>query len=415
MKPLFAHLAIGMLACGVAAIADSKPLEIIALVDHYDFAAVPDPAHPGQYAYDTETSEGCAKILDHVLLTGAKTILWRPQAGSMLRYPTKEEGYLSRYGMDKRRILINDKQIYSWVRYQETELNLFDYCMGLIRERGLCCGVHWPFEQNHWSPFTFGPWNQEHPQFWCLTKEGAIWQGHTSLSFPEVMEHKLRIADELLATKPEVIYMETWREGGWSPRLEYVQPMVARWRERYGDAELPNPQDLRWCELVAEVNHEWYRRLRERMSRLNPPPRLMVGIAYFGPGGSRDDILRVRGIDWPKMVEEHLIDGLVVMGVNWDKQRPFESTKEIYQDIMNIVAGRCQVFFSIQGLSYDYRQDGPESYAKVTGLPQEKCAIRMMDIIKEVGAAGIVLEVVDHENFVPEVRETLKHVNDERP
>ncbi len=404
MKQMLNGLIVGLLACVAVAEQGDKPLEIMALVDHYDFAAVGDPQKPGHYLYDTETSEGCAKILDHVLLTGAQTVLWRPESGSMMRYHSKEEGFLIRRGMDKRRMILHQEPVYTWVRYGESEVDLINYSLGLIRERGLCCGFHWPFEETHWAGWTFGPYNLEHPQYWGMTREGVPWSGRTSLAFPEAMAHKMRVADELMDMKPEVIFIDTWRNGGWSPRVEYVKPQVDRWKARYG-TEPPPPNDLKWCEHVSETIHEWYRLMRARMDKQNPRPRLLVGFQLVGRGGSRDAVLRNCGIDWPKLVEDKLVDGIVVMGVAWDQKRPMESTREIYQDVMDMCRGKCQVFFPVQ--AYNFTRVGLEAYVAATGLSEGKVTEELLKITREVGADGVVLEVVDHENYRPDVRKAL--------
>ena len=58
--------------------------EKIAIIDSFDFASV----------YDTETVAGTEQILDHVLLTGADTVLWRNCSGATMRYRSQEESPL---------------------------------------------------------------------------------------------------------------------------------------------------------------------------------------------------------------------------------------------------------------------------------------------------------------------------------
>ncbi len=380
------------------------PLEIIALVDHYDFVGPLDPARRGHFLFDTETPEGCAKILDHVLETGARTILWRPEAGAMMRYHSQEESFLQRIGMDKRRLILNSSP-YCWVRYAETKVDVVRDSLRQIRQRGLVCGLHWPFEEIHSRGWTIGAFNLEHPQYWCVNHAGFPWPGRTSLAFPEVMEHKLRIVDEMLAMKPQVLFIDTWRSGGWGPHQEYVEPQVARWRRLHG-TEPPAPNDLAWCEHAVEPTMQWYRLLRARLDRMTPRPRLLVGIQPVGKDGSRDQLLRQYGVDWPRLVDEGLVDGLVVMSVNWNRRRPWESTREIYQSIMRRCAGKCQVFFPVQ--AYHFNHKGLRDYAAATGLTQAEVAARLLQITREAGGAGVVLECVDYRNYPPEVMQVLR-------
>ena len=58
--------------------------EKIALIDSFDFGTV----------FDTETVAGTEQILDHVLLTGADTVLWRNCGGATMRYQSQEESPL---------------------------------------------------------------------------------------------------------------------------------------------------------------------------------------------------------------------------------------------------------------------------------------------------------------------------------
>ena len=89
--PFSTGLLTALLACNaVIAQQAPKPLEIMALVDHYDFAGIKNPADKTKFLFDTETAEGCEKILDHVVQqTKPTTILWRPCSGSVTGLPCK--------------------------------------------------------------------------------------------------------------------------------------------------------------------------------------------------------------------------------------------------------------------------------------------------------------------------------------
>ena len=390
------------------AVADGEALEIMALIDHYDLAAIPDPDRKGQYLFDSETPEGCEKILDHVLLTGAQTVLWRPESGSMMRYHSKEEGFLNRRGMDKRRMILHQEPVYTWVRYAESEVDLIDYMLGNIRQRGLCSGFHWPFEETHWASWTFGPYNLEHPQYWGRSREGVPWCGRTSLAYPDAMAHKMRVVDELLAMKPEVIFIDCWRNGGWGPKYEYVEPQLERWRRKHGDAEPPAANDIRWCEHVAETVHDFYRQLQSRIeaSGLSPKPRVLVGFPVNSRGGAREEILRKYGIDWQKLVEEKLVDGIVVMDVAWDPKRPAESAFEYYRELADLCRGKCQIFFPVQ--AYDFTGKSFYSFAKAMGVSNGKATEKLLELARQAGGDGVVLEVVDYRNYPDDVCAALR-------
>ena len=73
----------GIVLCG-AAVRGAERFEAAALVDSFDFAKVKE--RDGLFLYDTETEAGNVAVLDHVLLTGARTILWRNCGGATVRY-----------------------------------------------------------------------------------------------------------------------------------------------------------------------------------------------------------------------------------------------------------------------------------------------------------------------------------------
>ena len=69
--------------------------EKIALIDSFDYAAV----------FNTETVAGTEQILDHVLLTGADSVLWRNCSGATVRYLSEEEpSLLMESPLDPRRV-----------------------------------------------------------------------------------------------------------------------------------------------------------------------------------------------------------------------------------------------------------------------------------------------------------------------
>ena len=202
-----AGIAFGATVCGA--------FEKIAYIDSFDY--------PG--FLETETAEGSVRILDNVLKTGATTILWRNQSGAIPRYPSAEEALpLKEPPLDKRRIPLSEP-IRGWVRFDDCGTNLIQVAADECARRGVTFGIHMTTEENHGESWTLSPWNLEHPQFWCCAHGGAPWPGRCSLAYDEVLAHKLRLVDELLAMKPAMIYIDLCRAGGWGPNLEFVIPM----------------------------------------------------------------------------------------------------------------------------------------------------------------------------------------------
>ena len=112
-----------------------------------------------------------------------------------------------------------------------------------------------------------------------------------------------------------------------------------------------------------------------------------------------------RGVDWKRLVDEDIIDALVVMSVQWDKKRPFESTREIYRSILDFCDGRCQVLFPVQ--AYNFTKCGIPAYQKASNLNAADVAERLMRITWEEGADGICMECVDYNNYKPETRKRM--------
>ena len=102
-------------------------------------------------------------------------------------------------------------------------------------------------------------------------------------------------------------------------------------------------------------------------------------------------------VTWNSFVNEGLIDGLVVMAVNWKRQDPFGSTLAKYREIMDFCQGKCQVFFAVQG--YNFTHKGVQEYVEATKLPAREVAQKLLDITREVQADGVVLECVDYRNY----------------
>ena len=392
---------------GITAAYAAERFEAAALVDSFDFACIED--RKGGHLFDTETAQGNVALLDHVLLTGANTILWRNCSGATLRYQSKEE-YTPwvQTPLDKRR-LPDSRPVYGWLRYNEAEPDILRHILGVCHVRGLRAGVHWPFEETHWASWTFGAWNFEHPQYWGVTAKGQIWAGRCSLAYPEVVAHKLRLADELLERGTDHLFIDTWRIGGWSPAYEYVAPERARWKARYGCEPPQDPMDPRWCAFVSETTHAGFVALRKRLDASGRKVRLMVGIPEADVASGKPDVtLLTRGVDWQRLVREDVIDTLVVMNVNWDVSRPFESTREIYRGVLTICSGHCEVLFPVS--EYNYSRKGIPEYQKAARLPPGKIAVELLKIAWEEGADGICMECVDYNNYPAETRAELRAV-----
>ena len=375
--------------------------EAAAWVDHFDFAAV---RVDGALAFDAETPAGCRRMLDHVLETGATTVLWRNCGGATMRYQSRAESHHQDAPFDKRR-LPDNREVYGWLRLGDAEPDILRSVFAQCRELQVVPGVHWPFEENHWSSWTLGGWNLEHPQYWSRNANGLVWAGRSSLAYPEVVEHKLALLDELVERGLEVLFIDTWRAGGWSPADEHVPPVLARWRQEHAGAEPPkDPRDEAWCRLVSTYTTELFRRMRERLDASGRHIRFLVG-AFALTADGRGPLLS-RGIDWRALVDQGIVDGIVINSVPWEASRPFDSTRELYREVIGAVNGRAAVLCPVR--AYDYDGYGMGAYAKATGLAQDEIAAQLTRIAWEEGADGISLECVDYNNYSARTRQSLR-------
>jgi len=374
--------------------------EVLAWVDHFDFAG---PKSGDHYIFDTEVPEGWAKILDHVQETGATTILWRNCGGATMRYDSAIEAHHHPLVPDKRRVPLT-RMPYGWVHYGDGPQDTIAGVVQLCRQRGLIPGVHWPFEETHWAGWTIGGWNLEHPQYWGRTPDGQPWWGRTSLGFDEVMHHKLALVDELVSRGITVLFIDFYRNGGWSPTYEYVEPVVTAYRAKYHEEPPSDPADPRWCRHVASYVTDFLRQVRKHLDASGRKIRLLVGLPAIAP--INDRLLITHAADWQHWVADGFLDGLVINYVCWDAKRPFESTRDLCRQVMKTVGGRCPVYWPVR--AYDFSGYGMPSYHKATGLPQDEVAARLMKMAWEEGAAGISLECVDYGNYSQATRRALK-------
>lgn len=375
--------------------AEPERFQVAAWVDHFDFSNT----------FDTEKPEGLAKILDHVQETGATTILWRNCAGSTMRYQSRVESHHHSSTLDKRRIL-DSRQPIGWVRYGDAQPDIIATVVRMCRERGLRPGIHWPFEETHWGVWTIGEFNLEHPQYWGRDVLGQPWWGRVSLAYQPVVEHKLALVDELVARGIEVIYLDFWRTGAWTPAYEYVEPVVAAYRQKHGMAPSGDPKDPAWCRHVSEYVTAFLRRLHRHLKVAGRPVELAVGIPGIAPRS--DTPMLERAADWRRWVDEGLIDTLVMVDVNWDKNDPLGSTRQAYREVLDFVGGRCRVWCPVQ--QYNFTNHGLPGYAQATGKKADVVAGQLTRMARDEGAQGISLECVDYDNYKPATRETLRRL-----
>lgn len=379
-----------ILGCALAAL-PTFAFEKIALVDSYDFART----------YDVESATGNVQVLEHVLRTGADTVLWRNCSGGLVRYHSEEEAHpFCENPLNKLRIPAS-RAVFGWLRLETASPDIFRSAMENCRARGVAHGVHMPYEETHGASWTLGTWNLEHPQFWGVTRRGVPFYGRTSLAYPEVLEHRLRLLDELLERGADVVYIDLMRTGGWSPAMEYVPEMRRRWHERFGDETplLANSHDERWLELVGECQNAFFEAVRARLNATGRKVRLILGIDRVCRKSGEFNWTE-RAVDWRRLARMKVVDGISVMSVDVsaiDLKDPWASTRASYETVREQAAG-VPVYFPIMAYNFSGRPGFPE-YAKWTGLSEARVVRRLLELARDAGGAGITMEVVDYRNY----------------
>ena len=374
-------------AYGLAASA-AQPFEVVALVDSLDFADV----------YDIETATGTVQTLEHVLLTHPSTVLWRDKGGSLMRYPSEEESSpVGESPLDKRKL--PRLSVYGNLRLERPEPDAFGIVRGECARRGLVYGIHTTWEENHWLSYTESNWNVAHPQYMCRTRGSGPRLATASLAFPEVRAHKLRLVDERLALKPQTIFLDLWRNGGWSPGLEYVKPVIDRWRAKYGCEPPADPRDPRWLALVSEDTMAYLRAFGAKCHAAGV--EFHLGFKHLDLGDDR--LWRDFAVDWKALAADGTLDAVVAMDVDYDPKRAFDSTREILA-YAKTKCGRAKLYFHCSTYAMP---NGIPGYVKATGKGAGDVACTLLRIAKEAGCAGAYLECVDYRNYMPEVCDAL--------
>jgi hypothetical protein len=381
MQRLFSPAAIVLLAfLPSVTYSEEKPrFELAAWIDHYDFAR----------EYDTEKIEGLKQILDHAQEAGTTTIWWRTHSGGRLRYRSKvDRGYHDNSTIDKR-IPVDCRDVWGWVRYGETPFDMLEEVVKLCKERGLRVGVHWPFEETHWAINNQGDFNFERPRYWGRAEDGRLTMKQCSIGYEEVVRHKLRLLDEMIERGTEILFIDFMRTQ-YDPKFEYVEPVKKAYKG--------GP----WNRHAYSYVTKYLRRVRKRLDASGRKIELVAGIKNLNPAAKDTS----HGFDWRGWIEEGLIDTLNVISVPWNDDAPFESTRAIYKDIVEICRDRCRVFVPVR--QYKHYTRGMWHYERLTKKSQKEVALQLLQISHEVGADGIAFECLDYNNYGPETRQALK-------
>lgn len=369
--------------------------EKIALVDSYDFYEV----------FDLRTRGSVTQVVDHVLRTGADSLMWRQQSGGLPRYLTEEENRArTPWPVEKLRLTLGNPSAASVSLCQDIPYDHVLEGLDTIRQRGKVAGIHYTFEEAHWTNQMLNQWTIEHPQYWCRRSDGTPWMGHCSLAYPEVVEHRLRQFDELLAMELDTVYFDgCCRCGGYYPAVhEYVPPVLEDWARAYPGKEVPTNcwSSAEWPNFVSRYPMNYVRAMRRRMDATGRKIRfILTAKENVGSRPAGDCSRQGHGLDWVQLLKEDTIDGVAIdpiFGAERAGDKIMEATEQVYRRAIRAAEGK-PVYFSV--CEYGFRRGNYHDYAKALGVSESEAVRRLMQLAKDCGGAGIVMECVDYENY----------------
>ena len=374
-----------------------QPFEKIALIDSYDFA----------HCNDIETNEGVDEIIDFALKTGCETMLWRNQGAGNMRHPSAENPTLED---PLERWRTSSATLYGWTRLQSCATNHLAYALASLAQRGVRTGIHHTMEECHWNMFSsLSRWNFDHPQCWSQCRGGQPWPGMCAISHPETVAHRLRLLDEVLAMGGgDTFFFDTFRDGRWSAAFECTPEMRAKWKARFGEEPPENPEDERWLRFVSPYFHDYLRSIRRRLDATGRKIRFLVPISHVR-GPDDDGEWKHHAFDWKAFVREGVVDGIVADGIVPDPKDVWGSTRRAYEWVV-ANRGTAQVYFHCS--EYEDKHCGVGTYMRLTGLRKGEVARKLLEIARDVGGAGVILECVDPHLYGPEINAVLREFGD---
>ena len=110
-----------------------------------------------------------------------------------------------------------------------------------------------------------------HPEYCCVEADGVVDHSKLSVAFPEVRGQLNGIMRECLERGADGVCL-CFARG--FPLVRYEQPVLDRYRERYGgDARELDDRDERLRSVWAEITTEWIREIRELLDGFGPSER----------------------------------------------------------------------------------------------------------------------------------------------
>ena len=391
-------------AAAAEAFAARRPLDVHLWLDIFDYAHLP-LQRERQNDWWQNSSRGIHRLVRYFCDYGANCLGYRFMAGGRARYPSRAlAGERERY-IDKR-IAPDMRPWLSGHRYGDVEIDLLAEWVRWTHFYGKRAFATWCFEESHGYWF-LSSFNLEHPQFLSRRRDGTFQLACASLAYPEVMEHKLAIAREVLERGIDGFHFDFQRIAGWHQRRDMTHhhkglggwdkgfdaPAVEAYRERYGvDPRTEPANHRRWVTFSTAYRTDFFRALRALCDATGRRIEIVVTL----PAVSRDPYTAVSayGVNWPALVDEGLIDAFAPIipptGPDGTPQT-LDDVAAIMDTVHERCRGRCKVLWPLA-----YYKRTVSGLAANSGLSVPDYTERILEHVQDRGAAGVSLTTVDY-------------------
>jgi len=273
----------------------------------------------------------------------------------------------------------------------------------------------WCFEQGHGHPTFLASFNVEYPQFQGRHKDGTFNLSWASLAHPEVVDHYLAIAQEVLDRGVDGFVFDFQRISGWYQQRDitfhhfglggwqkaYDPPAIETYLKKYGvDPRSEPDNNRRWIEFCAGYHTNFFRQLKKLCRTHQAKTGRAVEIVLALPAVSKDPYttVKVLGVDWEKYVEEGLITSMspIISATGVDgKMHTLDDLVEIMEYVHEKCRNKCDVIWPIAHYYGTFNTIASNMHLK---RPDDLPALidRILKLAHEHGAAGVQLTTVDY-------------------
>jgi len=278
------------------------------------------------FEYGNWGTPGVRHIIDKCRGVGARRVYWRTHGGARAHYRSRldtvwdgsksAELYdLSQPGLRNHLARLRHFSYRDWDPYRAAAEYSREVGQSLFAWYTL-------FEESH-RHRGVSRFATAHPEFCIRDREGVARRSKLSFAFPEVVEHKLAVLDEILGYNPDGILLDFVRQNPITPdehgvsfedqdnvyRYGYEAPLLERFRKATGRDPMTIPNgDPEWIAHRCQPVTDFLGRARARFP----------GVPVVAMIGDPTDYRERFGLDWQAWVRDGRIDELMLMIGPWD-------------------------------------------------------------------------------------------------